>query len=140
MFLLPFGLDFTLPVYNIDLHKYFLSFEKLVCSLKNNKLPMLPEFNDQLQSLADKYYYNFSPYKVISTIFSAHDLRFLRDFGRNSNIVVCKPDKGNSIFVVDKDRYVESTIIIYQDFLSTPKRGSHVKSDKTHTQSSRYTP
>ena len=31
-------------------------------------------------------------------------------------------------------------IIIYHDFLPTPRRGSHVKSDKTHTQSSRYTP
>ena len=27
-------------------------------------------------------------------------------------------------------------IIIYHDFLRTPRRGSHVKSDKTHTQSS----
>ena len=31
-------------------------------------------------------------------------------------------------------------IIIYHDFLPTLRRGSHVKSDKTHTQSSRYTP
>ena len=31
-------------------------------------------------------------------------------------------------------------IIIYHDILPTPRRGSHVKSDKTHTQSSRYTP
>ena len=31
-------------------------------------------------------------------------------------------------------------VIIYHDFLPTPRRGSHVKSDKTHTQSSRYTP
>ena len=30
-------------------------------------------------------------------------------------------------------------IIIYHDFLPTPKRGSHVKSDKRNTQSSRYT-
>ena len=30
--------------------------------------------------------------------------------------------------------------IIFHDFLPTPRRGSHVKSDKTHTQSSRYTP
>ena len=30
-------------------------------------------------------------------------------------------------------------IIIYHNFLPTPRRGSHVKSDKTHTQSSRYT-
>ena len=31
-------------------------------------------------------------------------------------------------------------IIIYHDFIPTPRRGSDVKSDKTHTQSSRYTP
>ena len=28
-------------------------------------------------------------------------------------------------------------IIIYHDFLPAPRRGNHVKSDKTHTQSSR---
>ena len=33
-----------------------------------------------------------------------------------------------------------NNIIIYHDFLPTPRRGSHVKSGKTHTQSSRYTP
>ena len=31
-------------------------------------------------------------------------------------------------------------IIIYHDFLPTPRRGSHVKSDKTDIQTSRYTP
>ena len=31
-------------------------------------------------------------------------------------------------------------IIIYHEFLTAPRRGSHVKSDKTHAQSSRYTP
>ena len=30
-------------------------------------------------------------------------------------------------------------IIIHHDFLRTPRRGNHVKSDKTQTQSSRYT-
>ena len=33
----------------------------------------------------------------------------------------------------------QNIIIIYHDFLLTPRRGSHVKSSKTHTQSSRYT-
>ena len=33
-----------------------------------------------------------------------------------------------------------SVVIIYHDFIPTPRRGCHVKSDKTHTQSSRYTP
>ena len=35
---------------------------------------------------------------------------------------------------------IKIIIIIYHDFLPTPRRGSHVKSGKTHTQSSRYTP
>ena len=33
---------------------------------------------------------------------------------------------------------LSNIIIIYHDFLPTPMRGSHVKSDKTHTQSSKY--
>ena len=38
------------------------------------------------------------------------------------------------------NRIIIIIIIIYHDFLPTPRRGSHVKSSKTHTQSSRYTP
>ena len=38
-----------------------------------------------------------------------------------------------------KDVFLAFIIIIYHDFLPTPRRGSHVKSGKTHTQSSRYT-
>ena len=38
------------------------------------------------------------------------------------------------------ENFVQVIIIIYHDFLPTPRRGSHVKSGKTHTQSSRYTP
>ena len=43
---------------------------------------------------------------------------------------------------VDRGRcgYVRVIIIIYHDFPPTYRRGSHVKSGKTHTQSSRYTP
>ena len=49
------------------------------------------------------------PYKVISTIFSA------RDLSRNNNIVVCKPDQGIGVVVVDNDRYVESIQSIISD-------------------------
>ena len=31
-------------------------------------------------------------------------------------------------------------IIIYHDFLLPPRRGSHVKSDDTHTNNDQYTP
>ena len=58
-FLLAFGLDFCLPAYRIDVYKYFLPFEKFSLSLKINKLPIIPEFNNQLQSLSYKFFYIF---------------------------------------------------------------------------------
>ena len=61
------------------------------------------------------YIYRQGTYKVISTIFSVRDLKLLSDFDRNSNIVVCKPDKGNGVVVVDKDRYVDSIQTIISD-------------------------
>ena len=35
---------------------------------------------------------------------------------------------------------IVNLVIIYHDFLHTPRRGSHVKSDKTHTHSHQDTP
>ena len=54
----------------------------------------------------------------------------------------------NTLFDKNKSKYNTShffcfhyTKKIYHEFLGTPRRGSHVKSDKTHTHmSSRYTP
>ena len=47
----------------------------------------------------------------------------------------------NSIFLITTTTLNLSVIIIiYNDLLLTPRRGSLVKSDKTHTQPSRYTP
>ena len=68
--LFAFGLDFCLPVHKIDFNKYFLSFEKFILILKSNKLAIISEFSNRLQSLAYKYYYNFSPFKVFSSICS----------------------------------------------------------------------
>ena len=47
--------------------------------------------------------------------------RLLRDFGRNSSIVVCKPDKGDGVVVVDKDRYVDSIQTIISDQSKFPE-------------------
>ena len=41
---------------------------------------------------------------------------------------------------ISQTNTILNLIIIYHDFLPTPRRGSQVKSGKTHTQSSRYTP
>ena len=48
-------------------------------------------------------------------------------------------DNFSMAFSVESKRNTKF-VIIYHGFLPTPRRGSHVKSGKTHTQSSRYTP
>ena len=50
--------------------------------------------------------------------------------------VIEEPASKLKIFII----IIIIVIIIYHDFIPTPRRGSHVKSDKTHTQSSRYNP
>ena len=45
-----------------------------------------------------------------------------------------------TLFRMHPQSSVAQHLIIYHDFLPTPRRGSHVKSDNTNTQSSRYTP
>ena len=56
------------------------------------------------------------------------------------NIVVLPRQKLLTVVVERNEVSHQINIIIYHDFLPTPRRGSHVKSGKTHTQSSRYTP
>ena len=42
-----------------------------------------------------------------------------------------------SCSILSHSLWYDLNLIIYHDFLPTPRRGSHVKSDKTNTQSSR---
>ena len=56
-------------------------------------------------------------------------------FSLNTNSKCPTDDMKQAVIII-----IIITIIIYHDFLLTPRRGSHVKSGKTHTQSSRYTP
>ena len=60
-------------------------------------------------------------------------------YTRNGSIYKLHSDR-NKQYVVNEESDLPLIIIIYHDFLPTPRRGSHVKSGKTHTQSSRYTP
>ena len=54
--------------------------------------------------------------KLAHTIGSIRERKMFRHHNNNKKIVII-------------------IIITYHDFLHTPRRGSHVKSDKTHTQS-----
>ena len=48
--------------------------------------------------------------------------------------------QNNALRIITGSTQTNNNKIICHDFLPTPRRGSQVKSGKTHTQSSRYTP
>ena len=105
--LLAFGLDFGLPVFKLNYIKYFHYFEKIAYFLrKSTCLGDREEFNEMLRVTANKFFHNFKPGKVFS-VFTRDDIKLLKEFSNNKNIVVSKPDKGRGVVVVDKMHYLQ---------------------------------
>jgi len=115
--LLAFGLDFCLPIYKLNYFQYFLKFECLASRVKRLDCNAFEFsiFMNKLHSLAYKYYYNFKSYKVFSSIFTKNDIAIVKSFASNKDIVVCKPDKGRGVVVVNRDKYIESLTSIISD-------------------------
>ena len=115
--LLAFGLSFCLPVYKVNFYKYFLSLESLVYRLNHsvNNCSNIPNFLDQLHALSFKYFYNFKPFKVFSVIFSKCVIKLLKQLSLNKNIIICKPDKGRGVVILNKETFVEKMVAIISD-------------------------
>ena len=73
------------------------------------------EFLNKLHSLSIKYYHSFNPFKVFSSVFSRQDILQLKEFAKNKDIIVCKPDKGRGVVILDKDTYVAKMIDLISD-------------------------
>ena len=61
----------------------------------------LHQLKMKLRFIAYKYYYNFKGYKIFSYIFSKRDICDLKQLASNNNIIVCKPDKGRGVVLID---------------------------------------
>ena len=116
--LLAFGLNFKLPHFKIDYFKYFLAFENLYQVLRKQdayREDQQPPLNSTLQSIAFKAFYNFKPYKVFSPIFSKSDINILRNLSKDKSLVICRPDKGLGVVLLDKNDYVNKMYNILND-------------------------
>ena len=107
-----------MPLFKIDFYDWFLSFEK--CYQILNKLDefvseRLPPLKHVLQTLSHKLYYNFKPHKVFSPLFSKSDVRLLRDLSKDKNIIICRPDKGQGVVILNKCDYKEKMHQILND-------------------------
>ena len=108
--ILAFGLDFGLPVTKLNFYQYFLKFEELYHNLCRDNIvesESCQEFKKQLQGIANKYFYNFKPYKIFSAIFCKSDISSLKALGRNKEVIVTRPDKGRGVVLLDRKTYVQ---------------------------------
>ena len=70
---------------------------------------------NKLHFIACKYFYNFKPHKVFSSIFSRNDVTLLKQLESNKNVIVSRPDKGRGVILLNKDTYINSMTKIVSD-------------------------
>ena len=117
-FLLSFGLDFNIPVFKIPYFKYFLPFEKLIDSLKKYDIAAGSNFTTlkkQIKHISLKTFYSFKSCKVFSPIFNSNDMQIMKELGKDQNIVICSPDKGKGVVILDKVDYIAKMNDIISD-------------------------
>ena len=130
--LLAFGLDFALPVYKQDFYKYFISFEKIAFHLKSfTDDKNFSDFSQKLKFIAQKYFSKFKIYKSFSPVISKDDIQQLKEFSNNQEVIVCKPDKGKAVVVLNRSDYDNSM----QSLISNRSKFEILDSDSfTYTQ------
>ena len=128
---LKFGLKYALPPLKISKSDVVSEMEKLqkffVKSLK-------PEYSArhvtaELQTLAENYVCNYHP--STSTLKRHGILKKLR---RNSDIVITRPDKGESVVILNRQDYFDSVASLLQNPGKFKKVQSHVPSKKELTE------
>ena len=104
-------------VYRLDFYKYFLPFESLISRVKNfhfNDCSNFPEFLNKIHAISFKYYYNCNPFKIFSSVVSKTDICQLKKLASNKEVIVCKPEKGRGVVLLDRSTYtIKITGIIF---------------------------
>ena len=115
--LLSLGLDFSLPNFNPSFSKFFLPFELFFNALSH--LPShinLEAARQSIQSIAHKA---FSSYKVTIwfPFFKKCDFEILKKLSIKRDLVICRPDKGKGIVLLNRYDYVRKNYeILYRHY------------------------
>ena len=117
-YLLSFGLHFGLPVYKPSFYRYFLHFEFLIHTVKSFQISPGHRFEtlvSQIKRYAYSTYYGFKSHKVFSPIFNRKDLSLLRELGKDKSLIVCSPDKGREVVLLNRTDYINKMNAILSD-------------------------
>ena len=110
--ILASGLSFSIAPLSLKKSDIFTSFENINRFLTKN----LKDESDknhmtaELSHLANTYFYNYTPSPRI-----LHQHKILKNLKNNRDIVICKPDKGNGVVIVERKNYDEALLSIIND-------------------------
>ena len=107
--LLSKGLRFAIPPKQIDYSNFMTEFELLYRSTLD--LSMTTEekdrFKTKLKDIALSSFKLFSDNCKFESNLSAEEINSLKALMRNKDIIIQKADKGNTVVITDKDKYIE---------------------------------
>ena len=106
-FLLSLGLVFCLPNFKPNFCKFFLSFELFYNIIRSPPAHInLESARQSIQSVAHKAY---ASYKATNwfPFFKKEDFHILKKLSKNKDIVLCKPDKGKGVVLLNRDDYIK---------------------------------
>ena len=103
------GLRFAIPPKQIDYSNFMTEFELLYRSTLD--LSMITEEKDPFKTkLKDIVYLSFKLFSdncKYENNLSAEEINSLKALMRNKDILIQKADKGNTVVITDKDKYIE---------------------------------
>ena len=115
-FLLSLGLDFKLPNFRPNHLKLFIPFEKFISGV--NKLfkdkSHYDVFRSRLQDLLNKTESNLRKTNWLP-FFKKDDLQTLKQLSKNEKLVICRPDKGRGVVILNKSDYISKMNNILSD-------------------------
>ena len=124
-FLLSLGLNFGLPCYKPKFENFFLPFEKLFRLVKD--LPSIETTRSArniIQDISHRFFVKLKKSSSWLPFFNKHDLGILKSLALNKNIVICRPDKGNGVVLLNRSDYNEKMHNILNDDTKFKKIGN----------------
>ena len=142
LFLLSFGLEFSLPIFKPDFFKHFIPFETLARRLEHQP-PYKTSFTDicsQIKIFAQNIYSR--KHKLFSPIISKDDIRILKNLSKDPALVISRPDKGRGVVILNRTDYnnkIESILSDQAKFrLLGDDSNSYTQSIKLQDKINRY--
>ena len=117
-FLLSLGLKFCLPCFKPNFKQFFLPFELLVRRFKKFSQVQEQQFEETrkaIQGFSHTFFNEYNKGNFWTPFFRRADLDVLKALGGRQDLVVCRPDKGNGVVLLDRADYVGKMKELLQD-------------------------